>query len=122
VFLKRGITYGLKNDFQQAIKDLNQAIKLNPKLARAYTNRGNIYNAMNTNDLAIADYDTAINIDPNDFLPFINRGVVYKSMGEIERSKSDIEAGLSLISNLQEREAFYNQLKADDSYNGALIS
>ncbi len=39
-FNSRGIAYRLKGDYDRAIQDYSQAIKLNPKFAVAYNNRG----------------------------------------------------------------------------------
>jgi tetratricopeptide (TPR) repeat protein len=39
----RGLAYADLKQFEKAIQDYNQAIKLNPKNARAFNNRGNTY-------------------------------------------------------------------------------
>jgi tetratricopeptide (TPR) repeat protein len=42
-YLDRGDSYYRSGKYQQAIKDYNQAIRLDPKFAEAYNNRGNAY-------------------------------------------------------------------------------
>src|SRR5262249_31020780 len=63
--LARGVMYAGKEDFDRAIGDYNEVIRLDPKSARAFGNRGLAY--ANKRDLtrAIADYEAAIRLDPN---------------------------------------------------------
>ena len=39
----RGISYGEKGQYDQAISDFTKALELNPRLAEAYSNRGAAY-------------------------------------------------------------------------------
>jgi Tfp pilus assembly protein PilF len=39
-FKKRGVTYTKLKQFEKAVQDFDQAIKLNPKHANAFNNRG----------------------------------------------------------------------------------
>ncbi len=54
-----------KGDYDRAIADYTEAIRLNPQLANAYANRGNSYYYKKDYDRAIADYEAALRIDPN---------------------------------------------------------
>jgi Flp pilus assembly protein TadD len=49
----------IKGDLNGAMTDYNQAIKLNPNNARAYTNRGNAKRKEGDLDGAMADYTRA---------------------------------------------------------------
>jgi tetratricopeptide (TPR) repeat protein len=64
-----------KGDFQGALADYNEIVKLNPKNANAYYNRG-LLKATNLQDDqgALADYDRAIKLKPTDDAPYNNRG------------------------------------------------
>ena len=42
-FYNRGVVYAIKQDYDRAIQDYDQAIRLNPNYAFAFTNRGNAY-------------------------------------------------------------------------------
>ncbi len=42
-FLKRGIAWYLQKDYDKAIKDFDEAIRLDPKNAAAYRNRGDAW-------------------------------------------------------------------------------
>jgi tetratricopeptide (TPR) repeat protein len=62
----RGDAYFKKHDYDRAIADYGDAIRLLPKYAAASNNRGLAYYNMRDYDLAIADFDEAIRLDPKD--------------------------------------------------------
>jgi tetratricopeptide (TPR) repeat protein len=72
-FNNRAIGYRMKGDYDRAIQDYNQAIKLNPKFALAYNNRGVAHERKNEYDRAISDYDQAIKLKPS-AEAYFNRG------------------------------------------------
>ncbi len=49
----------MKEEYDQAISDYNQAIKLNPQDSGAYNNRGLAYENTGQYDQAMKDYDKA---------------------------------------------------------------
>ncbi|MDR0878460.1 MAG: tetratricopeptide repeat protein, partial [Treponema sp.] len=55
-FLDRGISFANKGDYDTAIADFNDAIRLNPNLASAYYQRAYAYHFKEEYDQAIADY------------------------------------------------------------------
>jgi len=42
-YLNRGVAYGKKGQYDQAIVDFNKAIEINPRYGKAYINRGAAY-------------------------------------------------------------------------------
>ena len=56
---------GESGDYQGAIADYNQAIKIKPDYALAYNNRGNAKYNLGDKQGAIADYNQAIQIKPD---------------------------------------------------------
>jgi tetratricopeptide (TPR) repeat protein len=62
-FDNRGIAYRLKGEYDRALRDYEQAIRLNPSSANPYNNRGVIYRIKGDYDRAIADYDEAILVE-----------------------------------------------------------
>jgi tetratricopeptide (TPR) repeat protein len=58
--------YWYKGDYDRAIADSTQALRLDPNFANAYSNRGNAYLRKRDYDRAIADYEAALRINPND--------------------------------------------------------
>jgi tetratricopeptide (TPR) repeat protein len=67
--------------YDRAIEDFDQAIRLNPNYALAFNNRGNAYLVKGQPDRAIEDFDQAIRLNPNFALAFISRGRAYFSKG-----------------------------------------
>jgi tetratricopeptide (TPR) repeat protein len=57
--------YGNKEEYDRAIADYTQALKLDPKYALAYSNRGFAYEQKGQKTLAIQDYEKALAIAPS---------------------------------------------------------
>jgi tetratricopeptide (TPR) repeat protein len=62
----RGIAYGEKGQYDQAISDFNRAIELNPRDIKAYNNRGIVYRLKGQYDQAISDFNRAIELNSLD--------------------------------------------------------
>jgi tetratricopeptide (TPR) repeat protein len=74
--------FASRGDYDLALEDYTQAIKLDPNLAAAYFGRGNAYYHKDDYDWAIADYTQAIKLDPDDKYWGYNRLFnIYYDMG-----------------------------------------
>ena len=94
-FHNRGIAYRFKGDYDRAIQDYSQAIKLNGKLAAAFSNRGVAYDKKGDYDRAIADFDQAIKLKPAAEVHF-NRGNAYLGKSQYAQAIDDYNAALKL--------------------------
>jgi len=83
---KGGIVEG---DYDQAIKDYSEAIKLKPDFVEAWTNRGNAYSNKGNHDQAIKDCSEAIKLKPGSARAWYNRGLAYKRLGNEAKAKAD---------------------------------
>ena len=63
-YQKRGDEYFRAGDYDKAIADYNESIRLNPQDAAAYYNRGLTYHYKNDREKASADYKTASQLKP----------------------------------------------------------
>jgi len=106
-YSNRGFAYDDKGEYDKAIADYTQAIKINPKNAIAYTNRGAVYYSKGALDRAIADFDEAIKLNPNDALAYANRGIAYDNKGEVDRAIADFDKAIALDPN--DGEAYKNR-------------
>ena len=95
-YTNRAAAYRATGDNDRAIADLNEAIRLDPKLAMAHNNRGAAYNEQGDNDRAIADYNEAIRIDPKLAMAFSNRGNAYSDKGDNDRAIADYNEAIRL--------------------------
>ena len=81
-FLYRGRAYEEKGDYDQAIADFTEAIRLNANdepdgLVSAYFSRGIVYAYKGHFDNAIADCNEIIRLEPTSTASFNDRGYVY---------------------------------------------
>jgi len=92
----RGNAYDDKEEYNQAISDYNQALKIEPDYADAYFNRGNTYYKKGEYEQALSDYNQVLNIDPNYAKVYTNRGNVYKDKKEYNQAISDYNQALEI--------------------------
>jgi tetratricopeptide (TPR) repeat protein len=76
-------------EFELAIADYNEAIRLNSNHAIAFNNRGAMYAAKREYDRAIADYSEAIRLDPNYAVAHRNRAFSYSRKGDYDAALAD---------------------------------
>ncbi len=94
LYLNRGQAYLDRWDFNLALSDFNQAIRLDPNLAAAYDGRGLFYKFYP--DRAIADYDEAIRLDPNSAKAYIDRSAAYRAKGDNDLAIADLDMAIRL--------------------------
>jgi tetratricopeptide (TPR) repeat protein len=91
-FDNRGVAYKLKGEYDRALQDYEQAIRLNPVNANAFNNRGIVYRIKGEYDLAIGDYDEAIFLKHGDFpVAYYNRALAYTDKGNYELALRDFD-------------------------------
>jgi tetratricopeptide (TPR) repeat protein len=64
-FVERGNSCVDKGDYDQAIANYNEALKLDPNFAAAYYQRSNAYRLKGDHNRTIADWTQVIRLDPN---------------------------------------------------------
>jgi len=92
----RGNAYGKKGDYQQALADFDQVIKLSPEDADGYYNRGLTYKKLHKPSLAVVDYTTAISHNPKYAKAFNNRGGVYGEQGKFKLAVADFDRAIDI--------------------------
>ncbi|MFT5778903.1 MAG: tetratricopeptide (TPR) repeat protein, partial [Crocinitomicaceae bacterium] len=71
-------TYSQQQDFDQAFKYINNALKVNPKYRDAYILKGSIYRVLGNIDLMKSSYETAVQQDPTFYEAYLMLGVIYQ--------------------------------------------
>ncbi|SRR5579883_1307060 len=83
LFKARGFAYSVKGEYDRAITDYDQAIKLDAGFSAAYNGRGMAYRAKEDLDRTMADYDQAIKLAPDMSVAYGNRGEFILAQGGI---------------------------------------
>lgn len=93
-FVNRGIAYRRIGDLDRAIRDYDEAIRLNPFAADAFNNRGNAFRARNELERARRDYDDAIRLNPRYPHAYNNRGIIDLERGDFDRAVADFNRAI----------------------------
>ncbi len=124
-YVNRGIAWHHFQKHAEALADLDQAIKLDPKNADAYAWRAAVYldakrydTDQGKYDRAIADYGEAIRLDPKGEY-YHDRGRLYRDKGDYDHAISDYSEAIKLdpknIENWTDRAAAW-ELKGDPDH------
>ena len=82
--------------FEQAIVQLDEAIRLAPGYAAAYYNRGVAYEDLGQHERAIQDYDEAIRLAPDFAQSYVGRAVAHTRLNNDEAAQRDVERAVEL--------------------------
>jgi len=80
-FFFRGRAQAANGQFDRAIDDLDQAIRLDPGFPDAFNFRGVAWVGKGQPERAIADFDKAIQLDANYAIAIYNRGLAAQNLG-----------------------------------------
>ena len=82
--------------FQEALTDLAEAIKINPRETRYYEQRAAVEMRINDYDKAVADYSEAIKINPDEIRFYLYRGYIYEIRGDLQNAMADTDRALKI--------------------------
>jgi tetratricopeptide (TPR) repeat protein len=89
----RGVSRGdaamAKKNWDTAIEEYSEAIRLDPRFGRAYCGRGTAYLKKRDFDAAIADYSEAIRMNPTFAAAYYSRGLAYVEKGKFDEAIAD---------------------------------
>src|SRR5262249_61952412 len=88
--------YARKGDYDRAIENYDEALRLNPKHTNALYNQGNAYRHKGDYDRAIENYDEAIELNPKHVDAFSNRGLVRFYQGQFAAAVPDFFRAVKL--------------------------
>ncbi len=95
-FFHRGRAYFRMQEYDRAVQDFDEAIRLDPSFLNAFFQRGDVYLAKQDYDRAIQDYDEVIRLDPSDAEAFRYRGDAYLAKEDYDRAIQDYDEVLRL--------------------------
>lgn len=95
-YRNRGRAYNGKGQYDKAIADYTETIKLLPGDPVAYNNRGFAYNKKGQRNKAVADATKAIEIKPDYAYAYSNRCWAYQKLGQRTKAIADCRRALKL--------------------------
>lgn len=94
--LKRGAVYQGQNEFEAALRDLRQAVELDPGALLAIELLGDVNASMNRAERAIERYEAYINLDERNARVHYKLGLSRYRAGRIEAAASALQQALKL--------------------------
>jgi tetratricopeptide (TPR) repeat protein len=107
VYVNRSGGYIANGQYEKAIADLREAIRLKPDFALSYYNRGLAYGMQGHWEKAIAEYDKAICLEPGFAEAYGNRGSAFSQERRYEKAIPDFNEFIRLRPN--SGLAYYNR-------------
>jgi tetratricopeptide (TPR) repeat protein len=120
-YLDRGTMFHERGDYETAIAEFTEAIRLDPNNSFAYFLRGYAYKEKKQYDRAINDLTTAIRLDPNNYVAYTCRGYVYTFIDQDDQAISDYTMAISL--NPDDSSTYYKRGRTyyvKDQYDQAI--
>jgi tetratricopeptide (TPR) repeat protein len=94
----RGRTWQEQREYEKALADLNEAIRLDPEHAAWYSSRATAYDRLGEYDRAIGDYDQALRRDATDAQTYNNRGLTLRAKKDNPQASNDFSQAIRLDS------------------------
>jgi tetratricopeptide (TPR) repeat protein len=95
-YTNRGSVYDYQKDFDRAIADLTEAIRLDPGAVVAYQDRAASYRNKGQYTLALDDLSQALRLAPKEARTLMSRGVIYLKLNAAARAMVDFDASLRI--------------------------
>jgi tetratricopeptide (TPR) repeat protein len=87
--LKQGRKHQVQKEYDAALREYNQAIRIAPELGEAYCGRGIVYQAMGDTVRALADFDRALAHDSRLAPAYLARGKIRTERGDLDGALAD---------------------------------
>lgn len=98
-YYTQGSAHYQKQDYDQALLDFTEALKIDPKHTKAYLDRGHIYFIKGDYQHAIDDFSKAIEIAPLNAQLWLSRGSAYAALNQFHSAISDYSRGIEISPN-----------------------
>ena len=117
IFNNRGIAYFRNRQFERAIKDYEQAIRLRPNFLSALISRGFAYISVKNYGAAIEAFDAALKVNPENAASLYGRALVKRANGDAAGANPDLAAAQQLDPTIaKELEALGVNLEAPPGF------
>jgi tetratricopeptide (TPR) repeat protein len=95
-YLYRGFVRDLKHEYDLAIGDYSESIRIYPWWANTFNNRGWTWHRKKEYSKAIADYNAAIRLDPKCVRAIVNRGLARQDKGDYYEALTDFRQAIKI--------------------------
>lgn len=96
VLINRGAAEGARGNFQQAIADLTEGLRIDPKNKNGYFNRSIAYYSTRQYDKALGDYEAYVKIDPFNANVWYETGMIQRSMNKNQEAVASLNKAIQL--------------------------
>src|SRR6266513_4232075 len=104
-YQRRGYADVSQQNYQDAISEYGEALKLTPQDVRIYEQRAAVEMKINDYDKALTDYSEIIKLKPNEVRYYNYRAYIYELKNELMNSLADTDKVLKQDPNNQEAKA-----------------
>ena len=94
--LMRAGIWADKKEFDKAIAEYTEAIRLDPESSYSYRGRGRTWSTNGEPEKAVADYTEAIRLDPESSCAYLGRGWTWGTSGESDKAIADYTEAIRL--------------------------
>jgi tetratricopeptide (TPR) repeat protein len=93
---ERGVAYVTLLDYDRALADFDEAIRIDATFARAFANRGAVYGAKQDFDKAVEDFTRVLALEPRSAHAFADRAGMYRLSGQHDAAIRDYGEAIRL--------------------------
>ena len=87
----RGATYEKVGDFERALRDHNESVRLSPTIPWTFSMRGSYFYNRHEYDKALSDFNQALALDPRFTDALLNRGGLFLLRGDTAHARTDFD-------------------------------
>ncbi len=106
IYNHRGLVYFTLSEYEKAIDDFTEAIRMEPKDTRVYTNRGLTYRMLKKYDLSLKDFEKSIELNPLWPDTFYGRSLTYYDLGDMDNAIKDCDKAIGLKPDFKQASRF----------------
>ena len=121
VHVNRGVAYAAQGCWEEAIREYQASVHINPALAAAHYNLGLVYGQQGRLDEAIRELQTALRINPADAEAHTSLGVAYGQQGRRDEEIREYQAALRINPALAEAHGNLGAAYAQQGRGGEAI-
>ena len=94
--MERGIAYVALLDYDRALQDFGEAIRVDATFAKAFANRGAVYGAKQDFDKAIDDFTRVLALEPRSAHAFADRASMHRLNGQHDEAIRDYSEAIRI--------------------------